>query len=361
MLKAVKCLSKLVTHKMYQRVILLFVLGVVVAAGYVRGQQVEKEIEIEIGVTQVTQSMLMKLYNQAEAMINARKTTEAIEKYKSFLAQHPTGPHVPQIKLWMGRAYVWKGEPQQGLIQYKKIIAEYPDFAYMPAVLYEMHLAHAQAKDNENALAKLQQLIDTYPDTHLAAQARFIRGQRYYEQGAYQSAIEAFNKVQIDTKDPFQNLLWRDSALLMIGESHRKLEQYDEAIEAVQQSITAMQAKQQSYEQQGISTEHFGAGKAQTGRILGDTYQDAGRYDEAIAKYNQVIDAYPNDYNTVLALYSKAQLFGEQGKTQKAIETYQQLIAWDANYTERAEKEIALLNQAAGENKAEEAKGGLVR
>ena len=218
-------MSKLIKHKIYQRVIFLLVLGIIiVTAGCVRREQGDREIEIGELVTQQT---LMKLYDEAQGLINTRNTTEAIAKYRAFLEKQPQGAHVPQIYLWIGMAYIWKGEPKQALAQYEKIITEYPDFAHMPWVLYEMHITYTVAQENENAFAKLQQLIDTYPDTPLAAQARFIRGQNYYEQGAYQSAIEACKQVLTDIADPEMNLLWRGRALYMIGQSHRKLEQYD--------------------------------------------------------------------------------------------------------------------------------------
>ena len=343
-------MSKLIKHKIYQRAILLLVFGVIiVAAGCVRRQQGDKEVEIGEPVTQPT---LMKLYNEAQELIRARETTEAIAKYRVFLEKHPQGAHVPQIYLWIGMAYIWKGEPKQALAQYEKIITEYPDFAHMPWVLYEMHIAYTVAQENKNANAKLQQLIDAYPDTRLAAQARFIRGQNYYEQGAYQSTIEACKQVMTDIADPEMDLLWRGRALYMIGQSYRKLEQYDQAIQSLQQSIDATQARQQSYEQQGINTENFDAAKAQIQRILGDTYRDAERYDEAVASYQEILNAYPNDYHTPLALYSMAQTLGTQGKTQQAIAAYQQLIARDPNYTEKAQKEINLLNQAPDETRS---------
>ena len=84
-------MSKLIKHKIYQRAILLLVLGVIiVAAGCVRRQQGDKEVEIGEPVTQPT---LMKLYNEAQGLISAKKTTEAIAKYKEFLTQHPEGNH----------------------------------------------------------------------------------------------------------------------------------------------------------------------------------------------------------------------------------------------------------------------------
>ena len=78
-------MSKLIKQKMYQGVILPFVLGViVVAVGCVHRQQADRKVK-------VTQPMLDKLYYDAEALKSARKTTEAIARYKIFLAQHPTG------------------------------------------------------------------------------------------------------------------------------------------------------------------------------------------------------------------------------------------------------------------------------
>ena len=345
-------MSKLIKHKIHQRAIVLLVLGVIiVAVGCVRRQQEDRKIEIG---EPVTQPMLMKLYDEAQELIRARETTEAIARYEAFLEEYPKGAHAPQIYLWIGMAYVWKGEPKQALAQYEKIITEYSDFANMPSVLYEMYIAYTVAQEHENALAKLQQLIDAYPDTHLAAQARFIRGKNYYEQGAYQSAIEACEQVLTDITDPEKNLLWRGRALCMIGQSYRKLEQYDQAVQALQQSIGATQARQQNYKQQGINTANFDAAKAQIQRILGDTYRDAGRYDEAVALYQQIINTYPNDYHTPLVLYSMAQTLGTRGKTQQAIEVYQQLIARDSSYTEKAQKAINLLNQTSSERKEED-------
>ena len=355
-------MSKFVTHRIYQRLMFLLVLVVIVVlTSYVRAQKAEREIEIEIGEPAVTQAMLTKLYDDAQALINAQKTTEAITKYKTFLTEHPKGTHVPQIYSWIGRAYVWKGEPKEGIAQYEKVIAEYPDFAHMPSVLYEMYLAYAVAQEDGNASAKLQQLIDTYPNTHIAARARFIRGKRYYEQGAYQSAIEACNLVVTDIEDPDKNLLWRGIALYMKGESHRKLGQYDMAIQSLQQGITATQARQQSYAQQGISTENFDAAKAEIQRILGDTYQDAERYGEAVASYQQILNAYPDDHHIPLVLYSMAETLGKQGRTQEAIEAYQRLIArGSSDLTDQAQKRLALLNSVPGE-KQEEDKGESVR
>lgn len=348
-------MSKIIKHKIYQRVILLLVLGVIiVAVGDVRGQQGDREIEIEIG--DVTQPTLKKLYEEAQELIRVKKTTDAIAKYKAFLTQHPKGNHVPRVYLWMGKAYVWNGEPKQGLTQYEKIINEYPNFAHMPSVLYEMHIAYTVVQENGNAFAKLQQLIDVYPDTYLAAQARFIRGKNHYEQGAYQSAIKAYKQVLTDVADPEKNQLWRGRALYMIGQSHRKLEQYDQAVQSLQQSLDATQARQQSYEQQGISTENFDAAKAQIQRIIGDTYQDAKSYDEAVAAYQEVLDVYPNDHHTSIVLYSMAQTLGAQGHTQQAIAVYQQLIARDSSYTEKAQEEIDLLSKASDETGKEERK-----
>lgn len=320
-------MTNMVKHKIYRIVIPLSILSIIIAVGYVRGQQADREIEIEIGKQAVKlEEPLAKLHDEAEKLLKAGKTAEAIAKYEEFLAQNPKGDHVPIVYLWIGGCYTWIGKPEQAIAQYEKIISGYPDFAYMPAVLYEMSIAYEISQDYDNALAKLQQIMETYPDTRMADQAQFTRGSIHYYQKKYETAIEEYKKVLTDETD--KNKHWRGLALYMMGASYWGLKQYDEAIQVLQQRIKEFGADAQN---------------AQTQLTLGHVYHSAKHYDEAIASYNKMMKNYPKDHNVPFALYSIGQSLEAQGRTQKAIEIYQRLIERYPNYKELAQKRIDFL------------------
>ena len=327
-------MARILKSRMYGIIIALSVLGIIIAVGYVLGQQANKDriIEIEIGVKakkpvgELFKAPANKLFfDEVQQLRKAGKIEEALAKCQEFLAQNPESDLVPVVYLQMSICYTQIRKPKLAIAQYKKIISEYPNFSYMPAVLLGMSNAYEMSEEYDNALLSLQQIIDKYPNTRVASQAQSIRGNIYYWQEKYETALEEYKKV-LDDELP-ENKGWRANALYMMGESYRKLKEYDKALQVLQRRI-----------------KDFGS-HAQTEFNIGCVYHSAGRYDEAVSAFNKMVKEYPEDHNAPTAQYYAGTSLEAQGKTQEAIEAYQQLIENHPACREQAQNRIDFLSQ----------------
>ncbi|MGL5135717.1 MAG: TPR end-of-group domain-containing protein, partial [Planktothrix sp.] len=65
----------------------------------------------------------------------------------------------------------------------------------------------------------------------------------------------------------------------------------------------------------------------------GNALSNLGKYEEALASYDQALHYKPDDYR---ALYSKASIYGLQGELSLAVKNLQQAIKLNPEYKEKA-------------------------
>ncbi|HBS86336.1 MAG: hypothetical protein A2W91_19170 [Bacteroidetes bacterium GWF2_38_335] len=80
---------------------------------------------------------------------------------------------------------------------------------------------------------------------------------------------------------------------------------------------------------------------------IGDANFELGNYEEAIAKYIEASELYPNDFVTPTYLYKAAQAYEASGDLKTALETYEKVFkeyfrTWEGR---KAEKYIAILKE----------------
>jgi len=172
----------------------------------------------------------------------------------------------------------------------------------------------------------------------IQAEYFFMRGNEYYRQGNYDSAIAEYNKaLQLNPNDA--------SAYNNLGLAYESLGQYQKAIEYLQKSLQLDPNDALAYYNLGVA--YGGLGQYQNAieyfqkslqlnpnnveayTNLGAAYVDLGQYQQAIEYCQKAIQLDPNN---ALAYNNLGVAYGSLGQYQKEIEYCQKAIQINPNY-----------------------------
>jgi tetratricopeptide (TPR) repeat protein len=158
-------------------------------------------------------------------------------------------------------------------------------------------------------------------DTTLSAEDLAARGFEAYASGNYESSAGFFKKAGlVEGTPPGQAALFRLNAAVILGQLGR----YDEALAAFDDVVA-------SYKDDDDPTVREQVAKALTNK--GVALAQMWRPDDAIATYNDVIARYqiateePMRETVSLALFNKALAFGQTGRIDESIATYDEIVA----------------------------------
>ncbi len=152
--------------------------------------------------------------------------------------------------------------------------------------------------------------------------SRFKQGVEAYEQGNYQAAIDALNEaIQQEVEQP-------DRAYYLLGISHLKLGELDQAIADYSKVIELNPDKVRAYYDRAVAK------------------TELGNYEQAVADYDRAIELAPNN-ETIYLNRGIAKM--KQGKLQQAIADYTQAIELNSElgdaYANRGITKAALGNK----------------
>lgn len=100
------------------------------------------------------------------------------------------------------------------------------------SLAYEQGLSLLTAKRYQEAIEVFATLVSRFPAHSLASHCHYWSGEAYFNLGSYQAAIESFNQVLRASLS-----LKKDNALLMLGRSYLQLNRTDEARRVFNQLI----------------------------------------------------------------------------------------------------------------------------
>lgn len=100
------------------------------------------------------------------------------------------------------------------------------------SLAYEQGLSLLTAKRYQEAIEVFAMLVSRFPTHALASHCHYWSGEAYFNLGSYQAAIESFNQVLRASLS-----LKKDNALLMLGRSYLQLNRTDEARRVFNQLI----------------------------------------------------------------------------------------------------------------------------
>ena len=325
---------------------------------------------------------LLANYWSGEAYSIGKKYPEAIEAYENVLNEESLSSHQKYIRTryGLGYAYFNTGQYPPALQQFDKFLEEYqPDNRFKEDALIRAADCHYVLKDYQSAIAKYQQavarnshdqdyamlqqgtiqsimgnreqarksfsdLMQRFPKSRFADNAVYQRAQLDLESGQYQPAVDGFSKLI----EGFPN-----SDLIPYAHSKRalayyNLKQYEQTLADYQTVLEehinhesahdALIGMQETLNLLGRSNEferYFASYKTanpENSSLANIEYESAVNlylsqdYGNAIAKFEEFIETYPQNHQVYEARFYMAESFYRSNQDDQAINYYQMVV-----------------------------------
>lgn len=327
-------------------------------------------------------------FQQAQSFYSAGAYDQAIERYEEITRVRSRLMDVRRVKVRVGNASfpVQEAAAYQTGNAYAKLYEEYSRFAaesrdvvkqrgfdaqadsafaravaafrrvIETATSRELEvLAHQrlvdlyyQAKRYSEVLQAAQQLITRYPDSPGSADAYYNVGWSYYHLKDYSHAIEAFQTLLRKFPTGYR----ADRSLFQIGESYLDQGDYLKAVEYYTQLIdrqhiqdlTEAELKKMRREKLAGLVDETALELAAKAQIrIGTCYTKAGRYEDGLKAYQQVITLFSTERKLVEEAYLRiADLFQAKGDMEASIRTYREAIDRSSDRVLKARVQYAL-------------------
>ena len=101
-------------------------------------------------------------YQQAYALINAKKYPEARAAFQKFLKKYPNDAMVPNAMYWLGQLYLIDANDDAAMAEYTRLVDKYPDNRKAPEAMFKLAQIHYEKGNKTKSKALLNGLISTY-------------------------------------------------------------------------------------------------------------------------------------------------------------------------------------------------------
>jgi len=245
---------------------------------------------------------------------------------------------------------------EEAFALFRRLINNYPDSEWADDSIYAIAFASYQIAEQlkktgtlesidayyDRALALFNQLIATYPGSELAEQAQFNTAMCYYGKGDLNIALAQFDNIRIELSD--SPLLYQ--IFYVTGEIYLKKQDYENARVEFTNVVDSGDPDLAPLASFGIPQTYLAEGKyeeavagyqkvidlypdSQVGQdahfYMGWAYEKLSRYDEAIAQLERAIDLYPRNENAANSQVYIGQIAYASNDMARAIAAYQKV------------------------------------
>ncbi len=213
----------------------------------------------------------------------------ALQKAKSQLQVIATAPNSPQegarALYLLGRTEQTQGHLNTALPYFRQVYTRYPNADLAPAALYAQGVVQVRQKRYDRATASLERLGETYSASPFAQNLGTVLGEVYYRVGQYEQAA-----TELQRRLPTLQGSDRTRALFLLGESYRQLDRGEDAATQYQQILDAAPSGPYAAPARyGLAWQHYRAGRHRAAadafakvRGTGDTLGTQATYYEAV-------------------------------------------------------------------------------
>lgn len=104
-------------------------------------------------------------YQQAFDLLKQSQHEQAINAFRSFLANNPVNDYSDNAQYWLGEAFYVMRQFEQAIEEYNKLVSDYPDSQKLTHALLKIGYSYHELGQHEEATNYLQGLTRTYPGT----------------------------------------------------------------------------------------------------------------------------------------------------------------------------------------------------
>ncbi len=303
------------------------------------------------GKENIPQEIVDKLhYGLSWAYLKEGNFKEAIAEFQK-LVQHTEDKIFKVSALCqIGDAYQDSGDYDKALLTYDKILKDYPDSFYSDYVQYQLGLVLTKLRNFDGAILAFQTLKKNFPDSKLLDDASYALGLAYFQKEDYASSKDIFGNFQTEFKD--SNLA--PQAMYLEGTSLYNLGKFNEAIEVFKnisriynQDTEIVQKAEYEiadcYYQMGNEEEAMNRFKALRAKYpdskltaeviwwLAEYYYRHNDLNLARRYFSSLIQDFPKSNLVVSAYYALGSTYQEEGKYAEAVDNFKQVMELDSS------------------------------
>lgn len=280
----------------------------------------------------------------------------------SYLEQRPDSYLAPELLLYLARERGRAGDLEGAVAYYRRIINDYPEAPELAAASSELAEAYSRGGDPAEALELLRRALAETPAGPGRAGLHFRLARAARETGDYDLALRHYNAVILEYPGSVDWL----GANYEAAELYHELQETAAARAALQRVLAAVDdgafyyrarllagfvEQQAGYESRALE-HHAAAANADDPGVavqalfwLGELNYGIGRLDEALARFQELVDSYGEAYPSYAArsILRRGLIFERRDQPQAARRQYRKVLDGDyaQSYQDRAAQRLA--------------------
>ncbi|MDE0635118.1 MAG: tetratricopeptide repeat protein [Candidatus Poribacteria bacterium] len=267
-----------------------------------------------------------------------RRYAEAIKAYQALLKIKLTQPQIDSMRLMLGQSYAKLGEDAEARRIFKEIIDDNPDGSYATQSVHQLSNLYSQRYQFKEAIVLCKHIVKQHPNSSAAAIAAYLTAYYEYVEGRHEEAMASYKSFL----DNFPNSIYRSSAISSLVRLYTENERYAEAEKLITERMklnpsdtTLLEELAKLYQQQGKYQQALELYKgvleknpANTSirRKLGSLYIELGNKEQAIAEWKKLVAGETDQYQQLGTIYLSHKMYPE------AIAAFQQAINANPRY-----------------------------
>jgi TolA-binding protein len=277
------------------------------------------------------------LYRIGEVQFNLKNFDKAIGAYQQLVREYPEDKLVPSARFRIGWVRYKNGQTAQASRDLSEVVRDYPNHPVTAEARYWLGMAHLSEKQLDAARAQFEAVLALRPSPELAGQTVLRLGDTFYNQGKYDAAIEAYQRL----------------AVYPAAEQHRPEAEYGIIL-----SLYQLRRLNDYHTRARAFIEHYPTHPLSSTVLyqLAELLEAEGRPQLAMKTFQEVIDRFGQSELAESARLRRAELLATQGEWAAAAAEYQrvwhtarsEVIKTDALYgLAKAQSELKLYDAAA--------------
>ncbi len=312
-------------------------------------------------------------YELAWSYKDAGNQDRAAAQFTSLIEDHPNSPLASEALHNLGEYYYDKEEFKQAALKYyaaeqkakelaeNKVLTSQRGDELGAKATHKLGWCYYRQDDFENAEKTFAYQLRAYADSPLAGDARFMQGECYFKQNAYQKALDVLSNIKDVSSPQFlafakfhaaqaaNQLKDYDAALTALSASTDLFAEFDLAAEATFEKAWAMnyQGKQdeamQIFEEVTTMTDREVAARARF--MVGEIHFAKKEHQEAIRNFFRAAYGFGYPKWQAASHYEAGRCFEAINKTKEALDSYREVVNnfGDSEYAANAKARIAAL------------------
>jgi soluble lytic murein transglycosylase-like protein/thioredoxin-like negative regulator of GroEL len=281
------------------------------------------------------------LYVLGNSLRRQNKWDKAIEYYQQVAEDYLLWDYV---KLHIAESYQAQNDYQNAIVWYERFLSDHPKHPTYSSAQYQLALCYVKAENYEAALKIYSQLIANKLSGYSRA-AQYQSGKAYEALGQWQQAYFTYQHVidRNSSDSMAQDALERINALVAAHHHNNIKITRERRLSMGMVLFDAGKYIQARNEFGKVVANHRDALSGKATYFIAQSYYRQGRYDDAIAAYQKIVNLYPTSDYLTRALYQTAFCYERKEQLTKAQQLLKDFVAqysWSA-WADNALYEIA--------------------